>query len=164
MHTMLSSPIVKSKEEKDRKKDPNHKGPGPQSSKHWVDKRTPVTEYTAGLAEQQENEFVVHPAWYTTPAAKEAARKAREKSKQTTADGWVDTAVASLEDGMIPDAEIEQGSVTAGREVLTVDCEMCRAEDGSLVLTRVSLLDWDGKTVLDELVKPDVPIVDYLTQ
>lgn len=44
-----------------------------------------------------------------------------------------------------------------------LDCEMCMSENG-LVLTRVSLIDFQTKTLYDELVKPSVPIIDYLTQ
>lgn len=162
IHTMLTSQIPKSQEEKQMKK--HHKGPLPQTTKHFENKRTPITQYTATLVEQQENEYVVHPAWFTTPEAKEAAYQRRKEAHQTSDDGWVDTNVTSLQDGDVPEKGIEQGSVTAGRRILTVDCEMCRAEDEVLVLTRASLLDWDGNVVLDRLVKPDVPIKDYLTQ
>ena len=162
IHTMLTSQMPKSKEEKQLKK--NHKGPLPQNTKNWENKRTPVTEYIADLGEQRENEYVLHPAWFTTPEAKEAAYQSRRVAKQTADDGWMDSNVACLEDGDVPDEEIEQGSVTAGRRILTVDCEMCKSEHDELVLTRVSLLDWDGSVVLDKLVKPDAPIKDYLTQ
>ena len=50
-----------------------------------------------------------------------------------------------------------------GAKVFSLDCEMCRAESG-LVLTRCSLTNWDGKRLIDELVKPDEHIVDYVTK
>lgn len=162
IHTMLTSQIPRSHEERQMKK--NTKGPLPQNTKFWDNKRTPITTYIATLVEQQENEFVTHPAWFTTPEAQEAAYQRRKEAQQTLDDGWVDTNVTSLADGEVPENEVEQGSVTAGRKVLTVDCEMCKSEEDKLVLTRVSLLDWDGNVVLDKLVKPDVPIKDYLTQ
>ncbi|CAO2656675.1 Nn.00g054780.m01.CDS01 [Neocucurbitaria sp. VM-36] len=164
IHTMLTSQIPKSREEKQMKKSGMHKGPMPQNSKHWENKRTPITQYIASLAEQQENEYVLHPAMFTTPEAKGAALQKRRLALQTFDDGWVDTNVASLDDGTVPENEIEQGSVTAGRHVISVDCEMCKAEDDQLVLTRISLLNWDGSVVLDKLVKPNVTIKDYLTQ
>jgi RNA exonuclease 1 len=164
IHTMLTSQIPKTQEEKQMKKKGNHKGPTPQNSKHWDNKRTRVTEYVASLIEQQENEYVPHPAMFTTPESKAAALQRRKENKQSIDDGWVDTRVASLEDGEVPENEIEQGSVTAGRRVISVDCEMCKAENDEYVLTRVSLLDWDGTVVMDKLVKPELAIKDYLTQ
>ncbi|KAG9204165.1 hypothetical protein G6514_001803 [Epicoccum nigrum] len=164
IHTMLTSQIPRSKEEKQMKKNGSHKGPMPQNSKHWDNKRTPITEYIATLAEQEENEYVLHPAWFLTPDSKAAALKQRQELGQSVEDGWVDTNVASLEDGKVPESEIEQGSVTAGRHIISIDCEMCKAENDQLVLTRISLLNWDGSVAMDKLVKPDVPIKDYLTQ
>lgn len=164
IHTMLTSQIPKTKEEKQMKKNGGHKGPMPQHSKHWDNKRTPITEYIATLAEQQENEYVLHPAWFLTAESKEAAHKQRQETGQSVDDGWVDTNVACLEDGEVPENEIEQGSVTAGRHIISVDCEMCKAENDQLVLTRISLLNWDGSVAMDKLVKPDVPIKDHLTQ
>ncbi|OSS53785.1 hypothetical protein B5807_00921 [Epicoccum nigrum] len=164
IHTMLTSQIPRSKEEKQMKKNGGHKGPMPQNSKHWDNKRTPITEYIATLAEQEENEYVLHPAWFLTPDSKAAALKQRQELGQSVEDGWVDTNVASLEDGKVPESEIEQGSVTAGRHIISIDCEMCKAENDQLVLTRISLLNWDGSVAMDKLVKPDVPIKDYLTQ
>jgi RNA exonuclease 1 len=164
IHTMLTSLIPKSKEEKQMKKSGGHKGPMPQNSKNWDNKRTRVTEYIASLVEQQENEYVIHPAWFTTPESKEAANLRRKEAGQSVDDGWVDTNVANLEDAYVSESEIEQGSVTAGRQVISVDCEMCKAENDQLVLTRISLLHWDGTVAMDKLVKPDVTIKDYLTQ
>ncbi|CAN9339893.1 unnamed protein product [Alternaria alternata] len=164
IHTMLTSQIPKTQEEKQMKKTGNHKGPTPQNSKHWENKRTRITEYIASLMEQQENEYVLHPAMFTTSESKEANYERRKLAHQTADDGWVDTRVATLEEGDVPERDIEQGSLTAGRHIISVDCEMCKAENDQLVLTRISLLNWDGSTALDKLVKPDVTIKDYLTQ
>lgn len=164
IHTMLTSQIPKTQEEKKLKKNGNHKGPMPQNSKHWNNKRTRITEYLASLVDQQENEYLPHPAMFTTPESREAARKRREESKQSLNDGWADTNVADLSDGEVPENEIQQGSVTAGRHIISVDCEMCKAVNDEYVLTRVSLLDWEGNVIMDKLVKPDLAIKDYLTQ
>jgi RNA exonuclease 1 len=40
---------------------------------------------------------------------------------------------------------------------------MCKTDIDKFELTRISVLGWDGNVILDELVKPLVPITDYLT-
>jgi RNA exonuclease 1 len=164
IHAMLSSQIPKTQEEKQLKKSGKHKGPLPQNSKHWENQRTPATRYLATLADQQENEYVIHPAWFTTDEARNAAQERRKITRCTADDGWVDSHVACLEEGEIPERDIEQGSVTAGRRILAVDCEMCKDVNDVSVLTRISLVDWDGTVVMDKLVKPDTSIKDYVTQ
>jgi len=49
-------------------------------------------------------------------------------------------------------------------KLLALDCEMCYAAGNEQVLTRISIVDAELKTVYDKLVQPDVPITDYLTQ
>jgi RNA exonuclease 1 len=163
IHTMLTSQVPRTREERQLKKSAGHKGPTPQNTKHWQNKRTPVTEYLLSLPEQVENEYVLHPAWFSSSDAKEAAYQARKAANQSLEDGWVDSKVTTLKDGQVPKAEVESGSITHGRRIIALDCEMCKAGNES-VLTRVSLLDWDGSVLLDKLVKPDVTITDYLTQ
>lgn len=53
--------------------------------------------------------------------------------------------------------------VTDSSPLFGIDCEMCLTEDGK-ELTRVSLVDSDGKCLMDELVKPQNHILNYLTK
>lgn len=50
-----------------------------------------------------------------------------------------------------------------GSHIFALDCEMCRAEEG-LVLARVSIVNFNLEVVYDKLVKPSVPIIDYMTR
>ncbi|OWB76966.1 hypothetical protein B5S32_g1123 [[Candida] boidinii] len=57
----------------------------------------------------------------------------------------------------------ENGEENIEPKAFAIDCEMCNAESGK-VLTRVSLVDFNGKVIIDELVKPDEEIIDYVTK
>ena len=50
-----------------------------------------------------------------------------------------------------------------GSRTFALDCEMCRSATGR-VLARVSLTDFENNVLVDKLIKPTEPIVDYLTQ
>ena len=92
------------------------------------------------------------------------AQRARVIDTQTSDGGWVETDIKSLNNGIVPDQKIQKGSVTAERAVLALDCEMCKVEGNELALARISLVEWDGTILTDELIKPENPIIDYLTQ
>ncbi|RYP49724.1 hypothetical protein DL768_004593 [Monosporascus sp. mg162] len=147
--TILTAPAEKPKEEKGKKGVQPAKEP-----KGWKDERTRVTEFLAMPEDFQQNGYVLHPA----------CLPAERRKDFMWPDGWVHTGVENFEDGDVPEEEIEQGSVTAGREVLALDCEMCMTGQDEYSLTRISLVSWDGTVVLDELVRPDKPILDYVTR
>lgn len=162
LHAMLNSAITKTHEEK--QEDKQIKGPKPaREGKNWANTRTLITKFLSSAEELEENDYILHPASFTTLAEKEVGIQRRTKNKQTTDDGWLDTVVDRLEDGVAKDEDIEKGSVTDGRSVLAIDCEMCIVEGGEMALTRISIVEWDGNVLLDEFVKPDKPIIDYLT-
>ncbi|KAL2255244.1 hypothetical protein VTK26DRAFT_3760 [Humicola hyalothermophila] len=146
VQAMLTAPL--NKEKKGAAK--------PVSDPHgWKDVRTRITEFLATPDELMENGYPVHPALLS-----EGGQKVEFEDPA----GWVHTRVDKLEDGHVPEAEIEQGSITAGRQVLALDCEMCMTGESEFSLTRISLVSWDGEVVLDELVKPEKPIIDYVTR
>ncbi|EAW14220.1 RNA exonuclease [Aspergillus clavatus NRRL 1] len=148
-----------------KNKESGGKGPKPpRVDKSHVPKRTPITTFLSSLEDLREHEYVLHPALLATDQEKTALAESRKRAGQSVEDGWVDTDVPSLEAGQPPEDEIQQGSMTAGRDVLAMDCEMCITEGGKSELARISLVRWDGEVVLDELVKPELPIIDYLTR
>ena len=65
LQAMLQSPISKTQEEKRLEKE--IKGPKPATGgKHFENKRTPITVYIMSNEDLQENEYVLHPANFTT--------------------------------------------------------------------------------------------------
>jgi RNA exonuclease 4 len=51
----------------------------------------------------------------------------------------------------------------AKKDYLALDCEMCGTLTGKSACARVVLVDWKGRTVLDEYVNPDEKVTDYRT-
>ncbi|KJZ76538.1 hypothetical protein HIM_03874 [Hirsutella minnesotensis 3608] len=149
MTAMLTAPAPKEKTSKQG-------GAKPATEPHgWRNERTRITEFLATADELADNGFLVHPALLP---------EGERRENFIAPDGWVVTKVAKLADGDVPEAEIESGSVTAGRDVLALDCEMCMTGENEFALTRISIIDWSGEVIMDELVKPDKPIVDYVTR
>lgn len=162
LHAMLTAPIPRSLEEKRQER--HIKGAKPtRGGQHWENVRTPITAFIASKEELEENEYTPHPALFVEQEEKEQEHLRRHAAKETIESGWVDTLVDRFEDGEIPDKDIQQGSLTAGRSVLAMDCEMCKVDDDEMALTRVSIVGWDGELLMDELIKPKKRIVDYLT-
>ena len=162
LHAMLTAPVPKSQEEKEAAKNINGPKP-PSASKYWENKPTPINTFLASKEDLQENDYTLHPAAFGTEEEKSFEVQRRKAAKETAEDGWIDTSVEKLEDGDVAESSKDKGSLTAGRAVFAMDCEMCTVQGGEAALTRISLVDWGGTVVMDELVKPDKPIIDYLT-
>eukprot|EP01063_Lacrimia_lanifica_P022368 TRINITY_DN29998_c0_g1_i1.p1 TRINITY_DN29998_c0_g1~~TRINITY_DN29998_c0_g1_i1.p1 ORF type:complete len:656 (+),score=255.85 TRINITY_DN29998_c0_g1_i1:63-2030(+) len=56
-----------------------------------------------------------------------------------------------------------EGELCPEQRVLCIDCEMCLTKVGH-ELARVTVLDWAGAVVWDQLCLPDHPIENYLTE
>ena len=146
-----------------QKSEDKKKGPQPpRGSAEWVDDRTPITNFIALREELLENDYVLHPAHFAA-SEKEIYAEMRRAAKAEEEDGWRNALIDDLDACPVPDSELEGGSITAGRTVLAIDCEMCIVEGGEYALTRISIVGWDGEVVLDEFVKPEKRITDYLT-
>ncbi|KAJ5404450.1 hypothetical protein N7509_004321 [Penicillium cosmopolitanum] len=159
LQAILMSALPKTKDESSRKG-----ARPPRVDKSAIFKRTPITTFISSLEDLRDSEYPLHPALLGSDAEKEQDAESRRRNNRAAEDGWVDTDVANLDAGIVPDAEIESGSVTAGRMVLSLDCEMCLTEGDKSELARISLVGWDGEVVLDELVQPSRPVTNYLTQ
>lgn len=164
LHAMLTAPTERSREDKKWSKDGKGAAKPAKEPKGWKDTKTPIPEFIHTPEDLLENEYTLHPAVYNNEEEKIALAEHRKSNGVSKADGWVDTNVSNFDEGTPPDNEIESGSLTAGREVLAMDCEMCMTGENEFSLTRISIVGWDGSVVMDELVKPDKPIIDYVTQ
>ncbi|KAH7270272.1 uncharacterized protein BKA55DRAFT_588745 [Fusarium redolens] len=148
MAAFLTTPTPKEKNGTKKGVKPAHEPSG------WKNERTRITELLCTVDDLADNGYLVHPAMLEGVA----------KDQFVLPEGWVITHVKSLEEGQVPEDEIEKGSITEGRNILALDCEMCMTGKNEFSLTRISIVDWFGNVVLDELVKPDKPIIDYVTQ
>ena len=163
IHAMLTTPLPKSQERING--DTDLKGSkNMRVSATWKDEGTPITSLLLSSEELQENGYTLHPVFYTSEHDRDFNIQRRQKSKQLAEHGWRDSNVVNLIEADVPDTEIESSSITMGCTVLALDCEMCMVEGGEFALTRISIVNWDGDVVMDDLVIPDKPITDYLTQ
>lgn len=63
----------------------------------------------------------------------------------------------------IPNGTKNIMKATKSSQMFSLDCEMCMSERGR-ELTRISVVDQCHEVVYDSLVKPELPITDYLTR
>ncbi|MFH4975857.1 hypothetical protein AB6A40_002566 [Gnathostoma spinigerum] len=55
-------------------------------------------------------------------------------------------------------------SISDHSPLFSLDCEMCETEDGVSELTRISLVNEEGKILMDTLVKPLNRVTNYVTE
>lgn len=143
----------------------NHKkNSGPQPPRYatkWVDQPTHISHMLASLEQLRDDDYVLHPALFASEELRQDDTIKRNAAKQASADGWVD----SSSSGCTEQRSVDRHEDCAdGMRVLAIDCEMCKTGAEDFELTRISVVDWDGAVVMDELVLPDKPITDYVTQ
>ena len=109
-------------------------------------KKVVITDLLMRLDQLVENGYPIHPSTEGLTSEEQFADRElkRETDDNTT---WYNTIKFDH----------------TGSHIFGLDCEMCLA-DRDFVLTRVSILDFQGNVIYDELVKPDVEITDYLTK
>ena len=157
IQALLVSPLSQSQEEK------KMKGPRPpRESQSFQATRTPIIEYLLTPDDLREAEYPMHAASCESPEDEALELKRREALGQTATNGWVDTAVTNTT--IAEDASLSPEDLTAGRKIYAIDCEMVLTTDDRYSLARISLIDWTGKTLLDELVKPPLPVKNYYTE
>jgi len=125
--------------------------------------RTPLPHFVHSAEELVEAEYPVHSALFTDSTDSALERSRRESAGQSSTTGWVDSDVASS----APVAVLGTASsedLAGGMQVYALDCEMVLTTDDVYSLARISVLDWHGKTILDKVVKPALPVKDYFTQ
>lgn len=163
LHAMLTAPIPRSIEEIRESK--TKKGPKTAKEPHgWKNKPALVTDFCHTPDELLENDYVLHPALYDNDEEKEKLQEHRHLTKTSKEFGWVDTLVAKFENSSVNGLNKLSEGTTTDWEVLAMDCEMCLTGESESSLTRISIVAWDNSIVLDELVKPENQITNYLTQ
>lgn len=132
----------------------------PSGPKYQNNSRICITQLLMTPEQLYEDEYPMHSCTMRKLAQQQGSTEDRlNRLGRLITEGWVETEVTGLEKNI----NNEAGSVTEGRKIFSVDCEMCNTEVGP-ELTRISVVEWDGTVVYDTLVKPPRQIVDYLTQ
>lgn len=124
--------------------------------------RTPLVAFVHSAEELVEADYPVHPALFTNSADAAIEHTRREETGQSKGGGWVDTPVKKATP--VCASGDQSHPVTQGLDAYALDCEMVLTTDDRYSLARISVVDWHGKIVMDQLVVPDLPIKNYFTQ
>ena len=166
LHAMLTVPISGRPEEKQKKKVKSKAPRQVKVGEDWEDERTTISAFIASKEELLDNGFVLHSLLFEDANERQQYFESRRTGKDSVDDGWKETPVKTFNEGAssIEEPSGTDNSILAGRKAYALDCEMCVVGDNEYALTRISIVSWDGELVMDELVKPDKPIVNYVTQ
>ena len=154
IQAMLICPTPSEPEEKKLKGSKDQSG-----NKHFVAVRTPITSFIHTAEELQDAEYPIHPALL----------KAGQGVHQIDGSGsvqqdWVASQVDSGEALQTNRPSQPHRDLSQGLRIYSIDCEMVLTTDDNYSLARISIVDWDGKIVLDSYILPSLPIKDYFTQ
>ena len=125
--------------------------------------QTPLAQYVLSADQLVEAEFPVHPAAFTDADDAQLEKERRQRTQQSSAYGWADSHVTSSE-LRVGGEGTKSSFPIQGLDVYALDCEMVLTTDDKYSLARISVLDWNGTTIMDRYVKPDLEIKDYFTQ
>lgn len=154
IQAMLLLPTAASKDKK---------GKSNQDERSFRAVQTPIRDFIHNADELREAEYPIHPASFINEKHAELEKIRREKG-QFSSNGWVDTKVDSLGLGPSDFTSAATDPITTGYTVYALDCEMVLTCDDVFSLARISIVDWAGKTVIDEFVRPTLPVKNYFTQ
>ena len=127
--------------------------------------RTPIADFVHSADELRDAEYPIHPAAFENSDDARLEQERREKTGQSVSDGWVDTDVTiSMPQKLHSSPGNTRDPVVNGLKPYALDCEMVLTTDDKYSLARISLVDWTGAIILDEYVKPLLPIKNYFTE
>ncbi|KAF3919508.1 hypothetical protein ABW20_dc0100904 [Dactylellina cionopaga] len=143
IHNMLNIPLEAVEDDNNRRNNRKQSRP-----------RLKISELLLSPEDMVENEYPIHSA-HAKETGEEAATEA--STNDPPAD-WLETDLSTT-----PERTVQSGSILEDYTIYALDCEMVKTVSSGASLARISLIDWDGKTIMDELVKPDEEVEDYLT-
>ena len=154
IQAMLICPTPSEPEEKKFKGSKDQSG-----NKHFVAVRTPITSFIHTAEELQDAEYPIHPA-----LLKAGQGVHQIDSSGSVQQDWVASQVDSGEALQTNRSSQPHRDLSQGLGIYSIDCEMVLTTDDNYSLARISIVDWDGKIVLDSYILPSLPIKDYFTQ
>ena len=117
----------------------------------------------AGEAEERKEGLIPSHAFACAVIARHGLCRQRVDMKGTLLTGFSSTQPRGWLDPAAFLSTTSTSSSSAPLALLAVDCEMCMCAEGHQ-LSRVSVVDPRGAVLMDNVVRPRLPITDYLSQ